>query len=516
MVDKTLILAHDIGTTGNKATLYTSNGEALCSTFYGYETSFPQVGWAEQNPLDWWEAFCVSTKQLIAKSGINPAQIACVTFSGQMMGCVLVDRQGCPLRSAIIWADMRAEQEALDLLNRLGMELVYRITGHRISSSYSGAKLMWVKRHQPEIYRDTYKILHAKDFLAYRLTGVFATDYSDASGMNLFDIVKKEWSAEIIDAWGMDAEKLPEAYPSTHVVGEVSSQAAEETGLCPGTPVVIGGGDGSCAAVGAGVVTEGEAFNYIGSSSWIALATDQPIFDPKMRTYTWVHLDPTKYSPNGTMQAAGASYQWLRDRLYSYEKEAAESKGVSVYEVMNEEAKQSVPGANRLIYLPYLLGERSPRWNPAARGAFVGLHMKHTRGDMTRAVLEGITMNLKVILNTFLESGVSINRMWVLGGGAKSAVWRQILADIYEVDICVPALLDEATSMGAAIAGGVGVGLLPDFSVAKQWVKQVGQHRPNPDNFPIYRRLFSLFEQTYQQLVPVYQQLDNLEGEIKE
>lgn len=505
-----LILAHDIGTTGNKASLYNERGDVLGSTFFSYSTEFPHVGWAEQNPDDWWLAVCTSSKELLSKTGVSSKEIACVTFSGQMMGVVLVDRQGNPLRNAIIWADMRAEQETKSLGEKLSMEQVYRTTGHRLSSSYSGAKLKWIQNHEPELYRKAHKALHAKDYLVYKLTGVFATDYSDASGMNLFNLVEKTWAYDIIDAWGLDADKLPTPFPSTHIVGELTTQAASETGLAAGTPVVLGGGDGSCAAVGVGVIGEGDAFNYIGSSSWIAMATDNPVFDPSMKTYTWAHLDPNKYSPNGTMQAAGASYQWLRDQMYSHEYEEAKRNGTSVYELMNSEAAQSVPGSNKLLFLPYLMGERSPRWNPSARGSFVGLHMKHTRKDMTRAVMEGVAFNLKIVLDTFKQEGLSIERMWVLGGGAKGKVWRQILADIYDTKISVPHLLEEAPSMGAAIAGGVGVGLLKDFAAGKSWVRQEEIVLPNHENRMVYDDLFQIFEEAYTQLVPVYQGLSKL------
>ena len=503
----TLILAHDIGTTGNKASLYTGEGELLGSSFAPYGTHYPQVGWAEQNPLDWWDAVCVTSKELLAKTGVGPGQIACVTFSGQMMGCVPVDRGGAPLRNAIIWADMRAEREAAELLARMSMEDVYRRTGHRISSSYSGAKIMWLKRHEPDVYRKTHKVLHAKDYLIARLTGRFVTDYSDASGMNLFDLRGKCWDEAIIDAWGLDADKLPDPQPSTRVAGEVTAEAAEATGLAPGTPVVVGGGDGCCAAAGVGVVTEGDAFNYIGSSSWIAIASDEPIYDPEMKTYTWAHLDPAKYSPNGTMQAAGASLQWIRDQLYAMEHEQARRSGASVYDLMNRDAAVSKPGAGRLLYLPYIMGERSPRWNPKARGAFVGLHITHTRGDMVRAVMEGVAFNLKIVLDTFRKAGKTIDRMWMLGGGAKGRVWRQIMADVCGVTIRIPHLLDEATSMGAAMAGAVGVGLLRDFSAAKAWVREVETVEPNERNRRIYEDMFAAFNDAYGQLCPVYDKL---------
>ncbi|GIQ62085.1 xylulokinase [Paenibacillus cisolokensis] len=496
------VIAHDIGTTGNKATLYSQDGELVASAFHGYETYYPQSGWAEQDSHDWWRAVCETSKSLMEKTGVAKSDIAAVSFSGQMLGCLLVDRNGEPLQRAIIWADMRAGKQAAELEELLGMRDVYGITGHRISSSYSGAKLKWVKENQPEIYAKAFKMLQAKDYLVYRLTGALATDYTDACGTNCFDLVAKTWSGYILSAWGLDAGLFPELHASTDMVGKVHKQAAEQTGLLEGTPVVIGGGDGVCAAAGVGVMAEGEAFNYIGSSSWVATASKQPIFDSEMKTYTWVHLDPDLYSPNGTMQCGGGSMQWATRLLFP------NPGGRSIYDLMNEEARKSPITANKLLFLPYLMGERSPRWNPHARGAFVGLQITHNRGDMARAVMEGVALNLKIVLDTFRKEGAPIDHMWVLGGGAKSTLWRQILADVYGLDIYVPAYLDEATSMGAAMAGAVGVGLISDFHQAKKWVKRVSVHSPDPASSETYSRYFELFDETYRQLTPVYDKLN--------
>jgi xylulokinase len=453
---------------------------------------------------------CVSTRQLIADAHVRPADVACVSFSGQMMGAVAVDRQARPLRNAIIWADMRAEEEARRIIDGVGWERTYRITGHRASSSYSGAKILWVREHQPEIFAEAHKFLHAKDFIVARLTGVFATDPTDASGMNLYDLRAGDWSTAILDAIGLDPALLPELHASTDVIGGVTPLAAEETGLAPGTPVVIGAGDGMCAAVGAGVVAEGSAYNYVGSSSWIGLASREPIYDPQMRTFTWAHMVPGLFHPNGTMQAAGGSYQWARDTLCLPEVDAAARLGLSAYELMNLQAESSPPGANGLLFLPYLLGERSPRWNPKARGAYIGLTMKHSRADMIRATLEGITLNLRVILEAFEEQGAHVDAMRVIGGGAKGRTWRQIMANIYGVPVLRPALLDEATSLGAAVAGGVGVGIFPDFSIAEQLTPAVERTEPNSELRPLYDRLYAAFNQAYEQMAPLYDTLADL------
>jgi len=504
------ILAHDLGTTGNKASLYDSSGQVRASSFYGYGTELPRVNWVEQNPADWWQAVCVSTRQLLSSSKVRPQDIACITFSGQMMGCVAVDKQARPLRNAIIWADQRAVAEAQSISDSVGFNEAYRITGHRASPSYSGAKILWIRDHQPEIFAQAHKFLHAKDFIVARLTGNFVTDRSDASGMNLYDLTAGHWSEAILDGVGLDRAMLPELHASTDVVGEVMAGVADEAGLAPGTPVVIGGGDGCCAATGAGVVREGSAYNYVGSSSWIAIATTAPILDPTMRTFTWAHLVPDMFSPCGTMQAAGGSYQWLRDTLCLPEKDAAAQLKISPYELMNIQAEQSPPGANGLLFLPYLMGERSPRWNPDARGAFFGLTMKHTRADMVRATLEGITLNLRVILSAFEEQGAQVEAIRVIGGGARGRLWRQIMADIYGKPILRPALLEEATSLGAAIAGGVGVGLFPDFGVVDELVRMVDRNEPNPDVKPVYDRSYAIFNQAYEAFVPLYEAMAGL------
>ncbi len=507
---KHYVIAHDLGTTGNKATLFDAEGKLVGSTFFAYPTDYGRTGWAEQSPDDWWRAICASTRELLDQTGVNGHDIACITFSGQMQGCVPIDQHARPLRSAIIWADQRAVDQEQWLSERIDRADVYRITGHRLSVSYTLCKILWLRDHQPDIYASTHKFVHAKDAMVARLTGKFVTDPSDASGMNLYDLEKGEWSQAIIAAAEIDPAKLPEIAPSSSIVGEILPSAAEEIGLPAGTPVVIGAGDGSSAAAGAGCVEEGIAYNYIGSSSWIGAATRQPIFDPSLRTFTFGHLVPDMFSPCGTMQAAGTSYQWVRDQLALPEVQAAEAQHISPYELMNAQAASSPLGANKLIYLPYLMGERSPRWNTRARGAFVGLTNRHTRADMIRAVLEGVTMNLRIILEAFTSQGAQIDAMRVIGGGARGRFWNQMMANIYGMPIHRLTYLEEATSMGAALAGGVGVGLYPSYAMIHQMNPVAEIIDPDPAQVAAYRRLFPIFEATYQALVPIYDQLAEL------
>ncbi len=502
-----LLLAHDLGTSGNKATLYREDGTLVGSRLYEYDTHYFNGNWAEQNAEDWWQAVCHTTRELM--QGIAPGELAAVSFSGQMMGCLCVDGDGTPLRPAIIWADQRAVRQMDEVTARVGAERIYRITGHRPSASYSLAKLLWVRDNEPEVYARTARMLHCKDFIVHRLTGRFVTDHSDASGTNLFDLNALQWSRQIIDAAGIRPDLLPEAVPSTTVVGKVTATAAAQTGLPEGLPVVIGGGDGVCAAVGAGCVAPGDAYNYVGSSSWIAYAARKPLFDADMRTFNWAHMVPGLITPCGTMQAAGASYQWARNILCEEERSLAAEGGGSVYDRMNALAAQSPVGSNGLIYLPYLMGERSPRWNPDARGCFLGIKMEHTKADLLRAVLEGVTMNLAVILNIFRESG-DIRELTVIGGGAKGLLWRQMMADVYGLPVRMPAYLEEATSMGAAIAAGVGVGLYADFSVISAFNRTVDTLQPDPANHAKYRKLGVAFDASYEAMRGTYGMLANL------
>jgi xylulokinase len=413
-----------------------------------------------------------------------------------MMGAVAVDANCRPVRDAIIWADQRSAREIERVAERIDPQRVYALSGHRLSPSYSAAKMLWLKEHELDSYGQTFKFLQAKDFLVGHLTGVFGTDPSDASGTNLYDLERGDWSDELVDAFGIPREKLPDIYRSTEVVGEVRPVVADETGLAVGTPVVIGGGDGSCAATGAGVIREGLAYNYIGASSWIAIATPRPILDPEMRTFTWAHLVPGMFSPCGTMQAAGGSYQFARDLLADSEKIVAESLGTSAYELMNQELLRSPPGARGLVFLPYLIGERSPRWNPDARGAFIGLTNRHRRPDLLRAVLEGVTLNLRIILEAFTQ-GAAIETLRVIGGGARSAVWNQIMADVFGIPVHRLTLLEEATSMGAAAAGGVGAGIWRDFSKVDEMVQIASEAKPRAEVRALYDELSGIFDESY-------------------
>jgi xylulokinase len=493
------VLAYDLGTTGNKAVLVDEQCRLVASAFHPYDTFFPFDKAVEQDPWDWWLSVRHSTHELLQRSGVIPKTIAGISFSGQMMACVPLTQGGEPLGRALIWADMRSSAQAQRLITNVGAHRIYELVGNRANASYSAAKMMWVKEHEPERFQRTYKFVQPKDFVAMRMTGRFVTDYSDASGTNLFDLSALQWSPEMLAAAGIDVDLLPEAVPATTVVGGLTSSAADELGLVQGIPVVIGGADGACAAAGAGVSEPGTIYQYMGSSSWLGSVTKMPILDDQARIFNWVHVVPGLYAPTGTMQAAGASFQWLRTVLGISDNDMS-------FERMEEMARHSPPTAKALIFLPYLMGERSPIWDASARAAFVGLQMHHQTADLIRAVMEGVALNMKGILDAFTEVR-SYDAIRLIGGGAKSRLWAQILADVYGVPMAVPNVVGEATAMGAAVTGGVGVGLFSNFNVIAQSIGDERLISPSVERHRRYNQWQPIYESTYQALKNTYRRL---------
>jgi len=494
------VLAHDLGTTGDKASLFDARGQCLASAFHPYPTQHPHPGWAEQDPSDWWQAVCITTRKIIQSERCRPEDIAGVGFSGQMMGLVAVDGTIQPLRPAIIWADQRAEVETRLVAERISPTTVYQITGHRLSPSYTGAKALWLQRHEPDIWDKTRHILQAKDYIAYRLCNEIATDHSDASGTNLFDLHSRRWSPELIDAFALNASLLPPAVPSATIIGRVSSEAAQATGLAAGTPVIIGGGDGACATVGAGATRPGDAYLYVGSSSWISVVAREALYDPQQRTFTFAHLDPQLVFPTGTMQSAGAAFDWLENLFRG-------TKGEPIHQDLINLAENVPCGSRGLLFLPYLQGERSPHWSAHARACFIGLNITHGRAELTRAALEGVAFNLRAIYDAFREQGVRIATLRVIGGGMRSSLWRQILADVLEISLLCPELLVEATSLGAAIATAIGVGLLESYADAGALVPIAPGEVPHPETSAIYQRGYRRFCRAYERLQDLFEEI---------
>lgn len=506
---KQYLMAHDLGTSGNKATLFTTDGELVGSEVISYDAHYFNDGWVEQNPEDWWNAVCVSGKNLIRKTNIDSKDILAVSFSGQMMGCLCVDKEGNPLRPSIIWADQRAVKETQKLENKISQWDFYQLIGHRNTPSYGIQKLMWVKEHEPEVYKNTYKVLNAKDYIVLKLTGKFFTDPSDANSCGCYELESGKWSERIIEYAEVDFDKFPEIKPSTYIAGTIKKEASVVCGLSEDTKVVIGAGDGVVANIGCGSIAPGKTYSCMGTSAWITSTSEKPVYDKKMRVVTWPHVIPGLYAPNGTMQYAGGSYSWLKNTLCDVEGLGILTDAVEPYVYLNKKASESSVGANGLIFLPHLLGERAPRWNPNVKGAWIGMTPETNRSDIIRSVLEGVSMNLEICLQ-ILRKEIKIEKIMIVGGGARSDVWRQIMADIYDVDITVPMLLEESNSMGAAVIAGVGCGIYKDFDIINKFIQIKEETKPNPVAVKAYKKIKEIFEMSYCALEKVFESMKGI------
>ena len=495
------LIAHDLGTSGNKASLFSSEGDLITSYTASYNVNFFGQNCAEQNPEDWWEAICLSTRQITA--GINPSDILAISFSGQMSSCIIVDKNGNALRPALIWADQRAVKQAKQLENKIGFDHMYELTGHRVSSSYSLEKLMWIKENEPDLYNRTHCMLMAKDYIIHHLTGKFVTDYSDASGTNALDLQNLCWSDEILNAAGIPVTLLPELHESTDIIGNLTPAAAKLLGLTTSTVVVCGGGDGPCSAVGAGCTTPNHMFLTFGTSAWIGGTTPEVFLDSKKVLFCFAHVIPGQYMPCATMQAAGSAYSYIKNTFCQEEIKEAAKSGQSVYELLDQLVKKSPVGAKGLLFLPYMLGERSPRWNPDTSGSFLGIKMEHDRPDYIRAVLEGIAMNLDLILKAYQEQ-MNIDKMILTGGGAKGDVLTQILADTLNVSLTRPNHVETATSIAAAMIAGVGIGIYKDFSQVSRFLRMKDTTVPIPEHVKIYEEKLPVFDKAYYCLEKMY------------
>lgn len=493
-----MLIAHDLGTTGDKASLHHDDGRLITSVTVPYPARFAAGGIAEQDPADWWDAVVSATRQLLSGSGVDPESVAGLVVSGQMMGTVLLDAQGRPVRPAIIWADTRSGVQTRALEQRLGAEDAYRVLGHRLNPTYSVEKIMWVRDNEPDVWTRVRHFCVAKDYIVYRLTGRLATERSDASGTNAYDQVRGAWSTDVLAAAGLDAALFPEIVESTTVAGTLTSESAQALGLPSSVRVVMGGGDGPLAAVGSGIVApEDGAYVCLGTSSWISFASPTPLHDPQMRTMTFDNVVPGSFVPTATMQAGGASVQWIAEAL------SADPAHPDTARLTAEAGAEL--DTEDLYFLPYLLGERSPLWDPHARGAFVGIGRHHTRAHLTRAVLEGVAYNLLTCIQAFRESGATIDRIDAVGGGAQSDAWLGILADVWGVPIRRRTIVEEANSLGAAVTAAVGLGLA-DFSAARALSEVTAEFLPDAGRHAVHARRHARFVDAYTALEPWFAQ----------
>ena len=504
------LLGVDLGTSGTKTVLFDTAGNVMASKTVEYPMYQPQNGWAEQDPRDWWNATAVTTKAVIEESGVDPADIKGVGISGQMHGLVMLDKAGQVLRRSIIWCDQRTAQECEEITRRVGKERLIAITANPALTGFTASKILWVRNHEPEIYAQCAHILLPKDYVRYMLTGEFATEVSDASGMQLLDVPNRCWSDEVLEKLEIDKSLLAKVYESPEVTGTITKEAAALTGLKEGTPVVGGAGDNAAAAVGTGVVEDGKAFVTIGTSGVVFAHTSDISIDPKGRVHTFCCAVPGCWHVMGVTQGAGLSLKWYRDNFCQAEMETAKGMGKDPYFLMDQQAERVPIGCNKLLYLPYLMGERTPHLDPDCRGVFFGLSAIHTKYDMLRAVMEGVTYSQRDSVEILREMGVDLKEMLACGGGGSSPLWRQMLADTFNCEVKT-VVSKEGPALGVAILAGVGAGIYKSVEEGCRAVIRTNPPQPPiAENVPQYEKFYQIYRSLYPALKDSYQQLAKL------
>ncbi len=502
------LLGLDVSTTGAKALVIDERGAVIASATTEYPLMTPHPLWSEQPPSGWWQGVCASIHAVLGNTGVSGKHIAGIGLTGQMHGLVLLDASGNVLRPAILWNDQRTGVQCAEIVDRAGGPAsVLAATGNVVLPGFTAPKLLWVRENEPEIYARIARVLLPKDYVRYCLTGEYVTEVSDASGTALFDVGRRRWSSEMLRALEIPIDWLPDCTESTQVSGRVSASAARATGLEPGTPVVGGAGDQAAQAVGSGIVASGVISVTSGTSGVVFAHTDTFAAEAEGRLHAFCHAVPDKWHLMGVMLSAGGSFRWLRDNLGEPERNAAQSSGEDPYELLTREAAQAPAGSDGLLFLPYLTGERTPYPDPAARGAFIGLTIRHTKAHLIRALLEGVSFGLRDCMELVKQTGVPIRQVRASGGGARSALWRQIQADVFGSEL-VLVNVTEGAAYGAALLAGVGAGTFASVEQAVEaTVRVTDRTTPIPENVRRYEELYGVYHSLYPALKPAFDSL---------
>jgi xylulokinase len=498
MSTKSYFLGVDTSTTSSKVLEIDEAGAAVAVASSPHTLQTPRPLWSEQNPLEWWQAVCVSIRSVLRKAGVKADTVAAIGLTGQMHGLVLLDDVGEVLRPAILWNDQRTQAQCDEIHLRIGRERFIQITGNVALTGFTAPKILWVKENEPEIYAKATHVLLPKDFVRYKLTGDFAMDKADGSGTVLFNLKERDWSGEVLSALGIPRSWMPPLYEGPQITGTVTRAAAEATGLKAGTLVVAGGGDQAAQAVGVGAVEPGIIGLTVGTSGVVFATTPSALIEPEGRLHAFCHAVPGMWHFMGVMLSAAGSLQWYRDTL---------APGISFNDLLKE--AETVPaGSEGLQFLPYLSGERTPHPDPLARGAFIGLTLRHGRGHMTRAVLEGVAFGLKDIFTLIQNAGLgAIVQVRASGGGVKSPLWRQILASVLEADLITVDTV-EGAAYGAALLAGVGTGVWSNVATAcKEVVRLAEITKPNEGQVGIYRIMYPIYRELYPALKSTFQKM---------
>lgn len=500
----------DIGTSATKVALFDANFHRLATATEAYAMQQPQNGWAEEKPTDWRQAVVHGIRAVLAESGLQGKDIAAIGLSGQMHGLVLLDATGEVLRPAILWCDQRTGQECQEITQIVGKERLLQITANPALTGFTASKIRWVQKHEPEVWQRAQHILLPKDYVRWCMTGDFATDVSDASGMQLLDVPQRCWSQEIAQALDIPLTMLPRVYESPEITGHVSDTFAQETGLLAGTPVVAGAGDNAGAAIGTGIVEDGQAFVTIGTSGVVFAHTDKLSLDPKGRAHAFCAAVPHTWHVMGVTQAAGLSLSWFLQNFAQDWVAKAKAQKQSLYELLQAQVSTVPRGSCRLFYLPYLMGERTPYLDPEARGVFFGLSAMHGKAECAQAVMEGVGYSLLDCQEVLQSMGVQIKTLMICGGGAKSSTWRNIIADMMGTPVHT-LVAEEGPALGAALLAAVGVGAFADVrQAAKQAAKIAGETLPDAEGIKFYRQGHVLYQKLYTSLQEDFQALVRL------
>jgi xylulokinase len=491
----------DVGTGGTRALLVDAKGKLVAGFTAPHEDiRMEKPFWAEQRPEDWWQATQNAIRGVLAKAGVDGSQVKGVGFSGQMHGLVLLDKNNEVIRPSLIWCDQRSQAQVDRINQKVGEKKILDYIANPVLTGFTLPKLMWVRDNEPANYAKAKKMLLPKDYVRYMLTGDFGMDVADASGTALFDVVNRKWATELCYDLDIDVDLLPPSMECADVAGKISKTAAALTGLAEGTPVVAGAGDQAASAVGNGIVEPGVVSCTIGTSGVVFAHMENVAYDAKGRVHTFCHAVPGKWHVMGVTQGAGLSLQWFRNQL---------APGAE-YDSLTEEAARAAAGSQGLVWLPYLMGERTPHLDAGARGGWIGLTARHTRADLIRSVIEGVTFSLKDCLQIIEELGVGVTSVTASGGGAKSAFWRQMLADAFEKKINVLST-QEGSAYGAALLSLVGTGEYESVpAVCRQAITVESSVVPRPHDSHIYRGLYEVYRGMYPALRPLFRLQNNL------
>lgn len=498
-----VLLGIDVGTSGCKVILIDETGAVLGSETIGYPLYVPHENWSEQIPADWWQATCDGTKSALAKSGLKATDIDCIGLSAQMHGMVAMDEKGEVIRPAVLWNDQRTGDQCAEIKEMVGgLDKLMTYTNNNMLPGYTGGKILWLKENEPENYARLRMVLNPKDYIRYELTGDYATEVSDASGTGLFDVENRKWSYELIDILGFDRSIFPKCYESPEITGELSAKAAEQMGLVPGIPVCGGGGDAVIQTTGTGLLREGILATIVGTSGIVSSGLQKFVKNNGGSLQIFCNNAPGLWHAMGVSLCSGEALRWLRDKILFTRGGVKTDDHATAYDQINEWVAASTPGAKKMLFLPYLTGERCPYSDPYTRGAFVGLNIQHTSGDMARAVMEGVIFNMRQMYELMDTTATEIRTS---GGGAKSQIWRQIQADIFQLPVKTVSGSEEGGAYGAAMVAGVACKAWKSLDEAAAIVKTETEVLPNPANKQVYDEMFEQYKKIYGALAPIHE-----------